>query len=1309
MARRTAWRGQRKAGLGGRALAIALLSLMVVAGSAQSNIQLSVDPASATLAVGDARAFHAYGTFPDGQRELSQALVGSASESHSCAALSSGEVYCWGGNGSGQLGNGSSAGSPDPVRVAGLPSASSVATGRFHSCALLSDQTVMCWGANGSGQLGNGGGADSGSPVAVTGVAGATALLSGPAHSCALLLTGSVKCWGTDSNGELGDGMGPEGYVGYSPVPVTVSGISDATALAAGGLHACALRANGKVNCWGGNFRGAIGDGTLNRAWVPVEVGGIDNAVAVSAGLFHSCALRADGGAACWGDNQFGTLGDGSTVSSTTAVPVVGLSMAVSLASGWGAQHNCAVRANGALQCWGDNASGQLGDGTQIQRLTPATVAGITDVLDAWVGRQHSCALTGDGGLSCWGGNGDGQLGDGSNIPRAVPAAVSDLTVAWRTADPSVATVGLGGGVVATGAGGTQILATTSSASASAMLAVQSELSVSLAGSGSGHVSSSDGRIDCGASCAATYTSADSVTLTAVASGGFEFGGWSGACSGSGTCTINTRLNHAVVASFERRDYALTVTTSGPGRVSSSPAGIDCGLNCSVSLAAGSSLTLSPSPDPGAYFLGWTGGCLGTGGCTVALNADTSVGALFASRTLTALDLGPSSVVLPAGQRQQLTALGSFNDGSSRPIGGSVIELGDGFGCATLLDGSARCWGSYGNGELGNGTLAGASAPVPVSGLDHPIALAGGTSHACAALTNGQVRCWGRNDAAQLGDGTTNASASPVGVVGVAGTVAVVGGSQHSCALESTGGVSCWGAGGLLGNGSGQPSAAPVLVANVADALALSNEAGGQTCALLVNGEVMCWGSLAEGQALEPVLRGGLGSAVAVSAAPIHSCALLANGQVQCWGRTDFGILGDGTNSGAVTSDPVTVSGIGGAISLALGDLHSCALLGDRSVKCWGNGSLGQLGNGQTTHSNVPVTVSGLSDVTAIAAGDHHTCAVLRYGTVRCWGENNVAQLGVPPGGSTVRSTPVTALGLPPVRAIEWISSNPAVATVTAAGIVTAHLPGTATITAIIDGISDSVTLSVNGNTPVGSNVMVEPIDPGSAQAPATLNYSSVSQPGQTSLAISAIGPAAPSGFRLGDPGTYYELSTTASFSGPITVCIRYDGIDFQLAGSPRLFHYENGAWADRTTSVDLANKLVCGTVASLSPFALFESGDTTPPRMSCAVDPGTLRPPNHRLVDVQATIVVTDAESGPAGFTLLAVTSSEADAGLGSDDIAGDVVGFVPETSSSRGALRAERYSRAGRTYTLVYEARDGADNKSRCQMTVKVPHGGG
>lgn len=353
-----------------------------------------------------------------------------------------------------------------------------------------------------------------------------------------------------------------------------------------------------------------------------------------------------------------------------------------------------------------------------------------------------------------------------------------------------------------------------------------------------------------------------------------------------------------------------------------------------------------------------------------------------------------------------------------------AIAAGGGHSCALLKSGGVKCWGSGTKGQVGDGLNSEQLTPSDVTGLSRGVAaIAAGGHHTCALLTNGGVKCWGLGENGQLGNNDTSNKSAPVDVIGLSsGVAAIAAGSQHTCALLINGAIKCWGAGlrGRLGNDNTTDQLAPVDVAAL-DGAASAVTAGAQhTCALLANSGVKCWGynvagQLGSGDAEDrtipiDVLNPG-GNVSSVAAGAYHTCAVLTGGRVRCWGDGERGALGNGEMS--YTTRPVDVVDPGSSVAaIAAGGSHTCALLTNGGVKCWGFGQSGQLGNNGTENHSAPVNVTNLgSAVSTIAAGTYHTCALLENGGTKCWGNGENGRLGN--NDTSDQLTPVDVIGLP--------------------------------------------------------------------------------------------------------------------------------------------------------------------------------------------------------------------------------------------------------------------------------------------------------
>ena len=284
------------------------------------------------------------------QTGLTGVIAISAGGYHSMALKSDGTVWAWGYNYYGQLGNGGTTNSSTPVQVSdqtGLTGVIAISAGGWYSMALKSNGEVWAWGLNDYGQLGNGGTTNSSTPAQVSGLTDMTAISAGGDCSMALKSNGKVWAWGDNYYGQLGNGGTTN-----SNIPVQVSDLSGVTAISAGGSNSMALKSNGTVWAWGSYYIGE-GDATLSRN-KPVQVSNLDGVTAIAAGGGHSMALKSDGTIWAWGSNGNGELGDGSNEVRSAPVKVsdqTGLTDAIAISAG--DCHSLALKSDGTVWAWG--------------------------------------------------------------------------------------------------------------------------------------------------------------------------------------------------------------------------------------------------------------------------------------------------------------------------------------------------------------------------------------------------------------------------------------------------------------------------------------------------------------------------------------------------------------------------------------------------------------------------------------------------------------------------------------------------------------------------------------------------------------------------------------------------------------------------------------------------------------------------------------------------------------------------------------------------------------------------------------------
>ncbi len=707
--------------------------------------------------------------------------------------------------------------------------AATIAAGGVQSCASTTEYGLKCWGRQYSGSVGNGqstscsiNGQACYSPVDVFGLEAGShpiAVAAGTEFTCAIAAAGVARCWGYNNRGQVGDGTTT---TRFSPADVAGLGLG-VTSIATGDAHGCAVTAAGAAKCWGFNTSGQLGDGTLVNRPTAVSVSGFGSAVVtqVAVGYGHSCGLTSAGGVKCWGDNAAGQLGDGTLVAHQTAADVQGLTSGVSAIAAGGNQ-TCARLSTGGVKCWGDNTYGQLGDGTTVSRSMPTSVAGLdSGVAAVTVGRYHTCVRTTAGAARCWGNNSHSEIGDGTTNQRTTSVPVS----------------GLASGVFEIAAGDSHTCARLANGAVRCWGAIR------------------DGRVGDGSrstnSNALMPTPVDVAGLTSdvslIASGAFHtcvrIADGSAMCWGEGGDgelgtggTADRSAAKPVTGLAGVTDLAggyyhtCALTSSG---------GVKCwGANNFNQIGDGSATNRTSPQDVLGAATGIT--ALATGGYHSC--ARTSAGAARCWGRNNAGQLGDNTTT----NRPNSVVVSGISGVQSVAAGGS-------HSCAVTTTGAAWCWGDNTYGQLGDGTLAPRHVPVAVTGLGSGVAsIDAGDNHTCARMTSGAINCWGRNNRGQLGDASGTDQSQPVPVVGytLSGAAATTVGNEHTCALNMSGGLQCWGYNnrGQIGNGTLNNGAVPQNVSGLTSGVAKVSAGGYHTCAITTSGTAKCWGQNEEMQ-----------------------------------------------------------------------------------------------------------------------------------------------------------------------------------------------------------------------------------------------------------------------------------------------------------------------------------------------------------------------------------------------------------------------------------------------------------------------------
>jgi alpha-tubulin suppressor-like RCC1 family protein len=688
------------------------------------------------------------------------------------------------------------------------------------------------------------------------------ATASGFMHACGIRADDTLWCWGGNEAGEVGTGL-PQGVV---ELPVRV-GTRLFRTLSATHQHTCALATDSTLWCWGANDYGQLGVGTTQVGRIPQQIPGTWKHVAT--GGWQVCGIKTDDTLWCWGYNYWGELGLGSTA--PTPVPAqVGTDTWLDIDPGW--YQTCGIKSDESLWCWGENSYGAIGNGTTAPSTFPVPgPSGVWRRVD--VGVHFACAIETSGHLRCWGNGSRGQLGTGS--PGTAHTAQAVLV------------------------GGEDVDDWT-------------ELSV-------GHNTVCATRLDGSQWC------------------------WGESNRGQiGIPGVDTFTATPV----QRTSPASTWRRVDTGVVQTCAIDVDNQLWCNGGsghgqLASGATSHAVPVQMPGAINMLRLGSHMT---CIVAANGQIACS-------------GPNgNGELGDGTYEHRESLVAMAAGLTQV---SVLAPGSGYTCA-VSGANTLCWGHNANGQLGNGTTTSSMTPVVAHGALVKLAA---RNHTCGIDASSNVLCWGINNYGQIGNGVYTDQKTPQ-VIGAGETITV--GAYHTCVTTTNASLSayCWGRGvdGQLGNGAGATSPSSVAVYQAASGQLVKISAGGyHTCAISVTGSLWCWGQnfygqLGTGDSAIRYVPTAVGSATwtSVAGGGSHTCGIQTNGSLWCWGKGGRGQLGIGTYVDRFI--PTRVGADSDWLTVDAGENHTCATKAGGAFWCWGSNDVGELPDG-TSWDATPVRV----------------------------------------------------------------------------------------------------------------------------------------------------------------------------------------------------------------------------------------------------------------------------------------------------------------------------------------------------------------
>ena len=1007
----------------------------------------------------DFRTFN-LGYYPFGWDEFA------ASRNYTMAIKTDGTLWAWGTPSNGELGDGFvNVTRSSPVQIGTLNNWSKIfvnkeqGSSEERTFSIKTDGTLWGWGVNTAGQLGFNNVISRSSPVQIGTLNDWSSVSLASRFTIALRDNGTLWSWGTGTYGELGANRS------NNSSPVQIGTLNTWSKIAAGYYRGFAIKTDNTLWGWGGSFYGELGDNTIVTKSSPVQIGNEGNWLDVSSGLFHTIAVKTNGTLWAWGNIDDGQLGNDESAFQLKKITLSSSWAKVSGAKGQvNNSHTMAIKTDGTLWGWGSNAGGQLGDGTDTNRISPIQIGNLNDWSNISCGDRFSISIKTDGTLWAWGINNNGQLGDGTSITKTSPVQIGTLNN-WSSVSSNSHTMAIktDGTLWGWGVNGSAQIGNGSVSNVSSPVQIGTLSNWSAVSAGQNHSiavktdgtlwgwgTNNEGQLGDGTKITrfspiqiGTLTNwSSNISASTSYSMAIKTDGtlWAWGLNNVGQYGDNTNVFRSSPIQIGNENTWSKIKSINSTNIAFKTDGTLWGWgNNSSGLIPEYSIITRSSPVQIGTLNTWidgditsvnlaiidnsnemyVSGLAGYNGVHVNKSSPIQIGTLTNwSKVYTALDTSFAFKTDNTLWAWGLNSNGIFGNSSNSDVYSSPVQIASHYTLNGKISVNSQTIAIQNSeNELifsGNETSSQRGGrwfdafPYPRQiGKDNSWSdVSAGINYSLAEKTNGTLWGWGINSSGQLGDmnNTSAVRSSPVQIANINNLTDVKAGNANSIILKTDGKLYSTNLGMVYGKSS------PIQVTNASNWNKFS-VGSSHAMAIKTDGTLWAWGGNSGGQFgdnttlsdFSPVQIGTLNNWSDISSGEFHNLALKTDGTLWSWGNDASGQLGQIIPINR--SSPVQIGTLSTWSKISAGTNTSYAISSNGSLWAWGNNSSGQLGDITSASKSSPVQIGTLTDWSKISGGNSYAMAIKTNGTLWGWGVNSSGQLG--DGTATGKSSPV--------------------------------------------------------------------------------------------------------------------------------------------------------------------------------------------------------------------------------------------------------------------------------------------------------------